>query len=135
MARGVLGPGVCFLLKLIEKLLQEARSFGGKSLSRFGLHGVLEAKKLCKKVIDAEAGIVGSAVFAEGIDGVVELGPHVTAKHEAATKADCSEGLDSVGVLENFCLDGTRSNIGREAVGFDGVVDGVEMFSGVVFLA
>jgi len=127
--------GSDFFFELGEEGGEKLGSFFGEGFSGLGLHGVLEGEEFGEEMIDAEVGVVVWAGLAEGVGGVVKLGAHVAAEHETAAEADGAEGIDAVGILQDLGLDGAWGDVGGEAVGLDGVVDGVEVLIGVVVFA
>ena len=86
-------------------------------------------------MVDAKLGVFGGAISTKWVVRIVELGSEVTAEHEATAEANGTKGIKTVGVLEDFGFDGKWGDVGGKTVGFDGVVDGLEMLGGVVVFA
>lgn len=117
--------------ELIEEVDQELSAFPGKSFTRSGMHGVLEAEELGVEVVDAVFCIIDRAIYNEWIVDVVKIGTHVPSKHKTAAYSDRAKGVNTISVLQDFCLEGSWSDFCGKTVCFDGVVNGFEMFPGI----
>lgn len=117
--------------ELIEEVDQELSAFPGEGFACLGLHGVLEAEELGVEVVDAIFCIIDRAIYNEWVFDVVKVGAHVPAEHKTAAESDRTKGVNTISVLQDFCLEGSWSDVCGKTVCFDGVVNGFEMFPGI----
>jgi hypothetical protein len=99
------------LFELIQKVAEKVSPFFGQGAPCFRLHCALQSEEFGEEMIDAVVGVIGRAGLAEGIVGVHERGAHVAAEHETTAQADGAEGIDTIGVLEDLCFEGSWGDL------------------------
>lgn len=92
-------------------------------LSGLGLEAIRQLEKLGLKMVDGKALVVQWAMQSLRIGRIVKAGAEPPGNVETARRPDHSDGIQPVGVLQDFCFQRFRCKIGRKTMSEDCVGD------------
>lgn len=92
-------------------------------LSGLGLEAIRQLEKLGLKMVDGKALIVQWALQSLRIGWIVKTGTEPPGNVETARRTDHPDGIQPVGILQDFCFQRFGGKIGRKTMGEDCVGD------------